>query len=216
MKWSGKRLSAVLLAAGLLAAIGCGEEPAANPPAPGPVAQKPSGDPGPAEPSGLAEPQPERPGPETQPGPAEPSATPPPPKPPDPAGGPVWDPLAAEPGTAATESRPPGDAGPPKKTDPTASEREKKMSVDKQPYGKMPDGTEVDRYTLTNTNGLKVKMITYGAMITAVELPDRNGKFANVTLFRDSLEDYLADHPFFGCAVGRYANRIAKGKFTLD
>jgi aldose 1-epimerase len=93
---------------------------------------------------------------------------------------------------------------------------ETQMNVDKQTYGKMPDGTEVDQYTLSNDHGLRVKVITYGAMLTSVEVPDCDGKPANVTLYRDSLKDYLAGHPFFGCAVGRYANRIAKGKFTLD
>ena len=90
------------------------------------------------------------------------------------------------------------------------------MTIEKKPFGSMPDGTRVDQYILTNANGLKVKIITFGAMITSVELPDRDGKFENVTLHLDSLEDYLKGHPFFGCVAGRYANRIAKGKFTLD
>jgi len=98
----------------------------------------------------------------------------------------------------------------------TASGSETKMGITKRPFGKTEDGTEVDQYVLTNGKGLTVKVITYGAMITAVEVPDRDGKVENVTLFRDSLEDYVAGHPYFGCAVGRYANRIAKGKFTLD
>ncbi len=92
-----------------------------------------------------------------------------------------------------------------------------KMSVTKSLYGKLPDGTEIDQYTLTNAGGLKVKIITYGATITDVEVPDRNGKLENVTLFRDSLDGYLDKNtPYFGATVGRYANRIAKGKFTLD
>ena len=91
------------------------------------------------------------------------------------------------------------------------------MSVTKSLYGKLPDGTEIDQYTLTNAGGLKVKIITYGATITDVEVPDRNGKLENVTLFRDSLDGYLDKNtPYFGATVGRYANRIAKGKFTLD
>jgi len=101
-------------------------------------------------------------------------------------------------------------------TDPVAPKSEMKMDVQKQTFGKTEDGTEVDQYTLTNDQGLKVTIITYGAMITSVETPDRDGKFAKITLFRDSLADYLQGHPYFGCAVGRYANRIAKGKFTLD
>ena len=100
---------------------------------------------------------------------------------------------------------------------------EKKMSVTKSPYGKLSDGTEVDQYTLTNSGGLVVKIITLGGIITAVETPDRSGKLANVTLYRDSLRDYTeigkdgkATTPFFGAMAGRYANRIAKGRFTLE
>jgi aldose 1-epimerase len=100
---------------------------------------------------------------------------------------------------------------------PVTNESENKMSVKKEPYGKTPDGTAVDLYTLTNANGLKVKIITYGATITDVELPDRGGKLENVALFRDSLEDFMdKSTPYFGSTIGRYGNRIAKGKFTLD
>jgi aldose 1-epimerase len=102
-------------------------------------------------------------------------------------------------------------------TTPNTTESEKNMSIQKEPYGKMPDGTQVDLYTLTNAHGLKVKLITYGATIVEVDTPDRDGKMDNINLFRDSLEDYMkADTPYFGCTVGRYGNRIAKGKFTLD
>jgi aldose 1-epimerase len=90
------------------------------------------------------------------------------------------------------------------------------MSVTKKPYGTMPDGAQVDEYTLANNRGLRVTVITYGGIVTSVETPDRDGRFANVTLYRDSLEDYLADHPYFGCIVGRYAKRIAHGRFSLD
>ena len=77
-------------------------------------------------------------------------------------------------------------------------------------------GTQVDRYTLTNAGGLNVSVMTYGATLTSVELPDRDGVFHNVTLYLDSVEDYLAGHPFFGPTCGRYANRIAQGRFTID
>ena len=93
---------------------------------------------------------------------------------------------------------------------------EAKMSISKQSWGKTPEGAEVDLYTLANANGMRVKIMTYGPTITSVEVPDRNGKTENVTLCLDSLADYLKGHPFFGSTVGRYANRIAKGKFTLD
>ena len=99
----------------------------------------------------------------------------------------------------------------------TPTEGKDKMSVTSVPYGKLPDGAEVELYTLTNDNGLKVKIMTYGATITEVDVPDRNGKIENVTLYRDSLDDYLKpDTPYFGATVGRYANRIAKGRFKLD
>lgn len=93
---------------------------------------------------------------------------------------------------------------------------EAKMSVHKELLGKTSDGVDVDLYTLTNSKGLRVKIMTYGATIISVETPDRNGKAENVTLSLDKLDEYLKGHPFFGSTVGRFANRIAKGKFTLD
>jgi aldose 1-epimerase len=98
----------------------------------------------------------------------------------------------------------------------TGSSGRKKMSIEKTAYGKMPDGTQVDQYTLANAHGLRCKIITYGATLTTVEMPDRQGNVDVITLYLDSLEDYLAGHPFFGSIAGRYANRIAGGKFTLD
>ena len=89
------------------------------------------------------------------------------------------------------------------------------MSIEKESITSA-GGIRVDRYKLANANGLKVEVMTYGATLTAVELPDRDGKFRNVTLYLDSVEDYLAGHPCFGSICGRYANRIAKGRFTLD
>ena len=96
------------------------------------------------------------------------------------------------------------------------------MTVTKKVYGKLPDGTPIDQYTLSNPHGLKVKIINYGAIITAVETPDRNGKVENITLYRNSLADYMEmkdgkpTTPYFGATVGRYGNRIAKGRFTLE
>ncbi len=117
---------------------------------------------------------------------------------------------------AGCAKEPAGDASSTEVVGPTSSESEAKMGVNKEAFGETPDGTKVDLYTLTNDNGLKLKAMTYGAIITAVEVPNRDGKLENVTLHRDTLDDYLAGHPYFGAAVGRYANRIAKGKFTLD
>lgn len=90
-----------------------------------------------------------------------------------------------------------------------------KMSVCKEPFGKNREG-EVDLYTLVNAAGMKAKIMTVGATLTSVEVPDRNGKFDNVTLHLDSFADYDRGHPCFGSLCGRYANRIARGKFTLD
>jgi aldose 1-epimerase len=90
------------------------------------------------------------------------------------------------------------------------------MSIETTRYGKI-DGREIDQYTLTNRNGLRVKVIGYGATIASVEVPDRNGKLENVTLYRDSLDDYRQQNTsYFGAAVGRYGNRIAQGRFKLD
>ena len=88
--------------------------------------------------------------------------------------------------------------------------------VQTSPFGKMPDGTNVDLYTLTNAGGMEVKVITYGATLIGVKVPDRDGKFENVTLYLDSCDDYLRGHPLFGSVVGRYANRIAGARFVLD
>jgi aldose 1-epimerase len=91
-----------------------------------------------------------------------------------------------------------------------------KADVQKQAFGKTPDGTEVDLYVLTNGKGLTAKVITYGGIVTELLAPDRDGKMDNVVLGFDNLKDYLAGHPFFGALAGRVANRIAKARFTLD
>jgi aldose 1-epimerase len=74
----------------------------------------------------------------------------------------------------------------------------------------------VDLYTLTNSSGAVAKVMTYGAILAELDVPDRDGKLGDVVLGFDNLKDYLAGHPYFGATVGRVANRIAKGKFTLD
>jgi aldose 1-epimerase len=84
------------------------------------------------------------------------------------------------------------------------------------PYGKMPDGTAVSLYTLTNDKGMRVKITNYGAITVSVEVPDKAGKLTDVTLGYDTLDGWLKSTSYFGATVGRYANRIAKGKFTLD
>lgn len=88
--------------------------------------------------------------------------------------------------------------------------------VTRAPFGRTPDGKSVDVYTLTNSRGMQVRAITYGAIIQAIHVPDGTGRLGDVTLGYDSLAGYLASSPYFGAIVGRYANRIAKGRFTLD
>ncbi len=90
------------------------------------------------------------------------------------------------------------------------------LAVERSAFGRLPDGRQVDLYTLTNRRDMRVKVMTYGATLIAVEVPDREGRVENVTLFLDSLDDYLAGHPLFGSVVGRYANRIAGAQFVLD
>ncbi len=96
------------------------------------------------------------------------------------------------------------------------AEGAKGLRVEKQPYGKLPDGREVDLYTLTNAAGMRVKLITFGALTVGVEVPDRDGKLTDVTLGYPTLEGWLDNPNYFGATVGRYANRIAKGNFSLD
>ncbi len=90
------------------------------------------------------------------------------------------------------------------------------MSVQKAPFGALPDGTAVDIYTLTNANGIKARIMTYGAILVSLDLPDRTGAFADCVLGYETLDGYLKTTPYFGSIVGRYGNRIAKGRFTLD
>ncbi|MDF3039915.1 MAG: galM [Thermomicrobiales bacterium] len=78
------------------------------------------------------------------------------------------------------------------------------------------EGEEVTLFTLTNANGMEVKITNYGGIITSVVVPDNQGEAANVTLGFDNLDDYVAGHPYFGNITGRYANRIARGTFTID
>src|SRR4051794_686409 len=84
------------------------------------------------------------------------------------------------------------------------------------PFGRMPDGKAVEVYTLTNVRGMEVRAITYGAIIQAIRVPDRDGRLDDITLGYDSLQGYLTASPYFGAVVGRYANRIARGRFTLE
>jgi aldose 1-epimerase len=89
-------------------------------------------------------------------------------------------------------------------------------SVQRDSFGTMPDGTAIEQYTLTNANGIEMKVITYGGIITSLKLPDRDGKLDDVVLGYDNLDGYLKQNPYFGAIIGRYGNRIAKGLFTID
>lgn len=89
-------------------------------------------------------------------------------------------------------------------------------TLTRQPFGTTPAGEAVDLITLTNARGMKVRVMTYGAIIVSLEVPDRDGALGDVVLGFDSLAGYLGSSPYFGAVVGRYANRIAKGRFTLD
>ena len=89
------------------------------------------------------------------------------------------------------------------------------MGITKSDFGKADDQA-VDLYTLTNANGAVVKISSYGGIVTDIQVPDKTGKLGSVILGFDSLDKYLAGHPYFGCITGRYANRIAAGKFSID
>jgi len=89
------------------------------------------------------------------------------------------------------------------------------MSITKEVFGTV-DNKEVYLYTLKNGSGFTIKITNYGGIVTSVLAPDKNGKFDNVVLGYDSLSGYLKDTPYFGAIVGRYANRIAGGKFVLN
>lgn len=91
-----------------------------------------------------------------------------------------------------------------------------KATVSRADFGKLPDGTTVELFTLTNASGMSVSAMNYGGIITSIKVPDRSGKLDDVVLGYDSLDGYLKDSPYFGAIVGRYANRIGNAQFTLD
>ena len=90
------------------------------------------------------------------------------------------------------------------------------MKVQQESFGQTPDGQEVTLYTLTNANRLRARIIDYGTILVSLEVPDRDGELADITLGFDDLDSYIKRNPLFGAVVGRYANRIANAKFTLD
>ena len=87
--------------------------------------------------------------------------------------------------------------------------------MQKTPFGKTADGDAVELFTLRNAQGMVARIATYGGTVVSLEVPDRQGRTADVVLGFDALEGYLGPHPHFGGIIGRYANRIARGRFTL-
>ncbi len=106
--------------------------------------------------------------------------------------------------------------GQPEKQEAVITQGKVKMDMFKEGFGNLPDGTPVELYTLNNSFGLRARIMTYGAIVVSLEVPDRAGTAADITLGYDSLEGYLQETPYFGAIVGRYGNRIAGGRFTLD
>jgi aldose 1-epimerase len=91
-----------------------------------------------------------------------------------------------------------------------------KPLMKKEPFGTADDGTPVSLYTLKNSKGMEARITNYGGILVSLLVPDKNGRVDDVVLGYDSLSNYIKSSPYFGCLVGRYGNRIAKGKFTLD
>ncbi len=96
------------------------------------------------------------------------------------------------------------------------SSSQQKPKVTKSAYGTTQDGQAVDMYTITNSHGVEIKAITFGGIITSLQVPDKNGKMADVVLGFDKLGPYEENKPYFGAIIGRYGNRIANGEFKLD
>ncbi|GAA4414487.1 galactose mutarotase [Nibrella viscosa] len=95
-------------------------------------------------------------------------------------------------------------------------ENKQNAMIEKSSFGQTADGQEADLYTLRNTSGMEAKITNFGGVVVSLTAPDRNGAYEDVTLGFDSLAPYQKDSPYFGALIGRYGNRIAKGKFTLD
>ena len=90
------------------------------------------------------------------------------------------------------------------------------VSIQKARYGITAEGLEVDEYVLSNQQGMKISIINYGGIITSWTAKDKNGDYKDIVLGYDSLSDYEKDSPYFGAIIGRYGNRIAQGKFTIE
>ena len=106
------------------------------------------------------------------------------------------------------------EAAPPGKT--AAETGGPSMAITRESFARLPDGTPIEVYTLRNEAGLEARIMTYGATLLSMKVPDRAGVLADVTLGFDTVDGYLGAHPYFGAIIGRYANRIAKARFTID
>ena len=91
-----------------------------------------------------------------------------------------------------------------------------KLLIEKKPFGKTDDGLAVDLYVLSNKHGMEASITNYGATLVGLKVPDRTGKIDDVVLGYDTLDGYVTGKAYFGATIGRYANRIAQGKFSLD
>ena len=90
------------------------------------------------------------------------------------------------------------------------------MSVARSPFGRTPDGSSVERFRLMNAGGVEAQLMSYGGAVVSLRVPDRWGRLADVVLGFDDLEGYVGSAHYFGAIIGRYANRIAHGRFALD
>jgi len=90
------------------------------------------------------------------------------------------------------------------------------MTLQRKPYGRLSDGTAVEKFSLSTARGLTAELLSYGGILASLAMPDRRGRVANITLGFDALEGYLARSPYFGALLGRFANRIAGGEFVLE
>jgi aldose 1-epimerase len=91
-----------------------------------------------------------------------------------------------------------------------------KQGVKKESFGTLPDGTPVDIYTMTNAQGMEIRATNYGGIVVSLRVPDKKGNLEDIALGFDDLKGYLTSSPYFGTIIGRYGNRIANGKFTLE
>ncbi|MBA7675229.1 Aldose 1-epimerase [subsurface metagenome] len=90
------------------------------------------------------------------------------------------------------------------------------MDLNKEPFGTMPDGKSIEKFTLSNSRGITAAVISFGGILTAFTMPDSKGEAGNITPGYDTLSEYLSDRYYLGAIIGRFANRIAGGRFQLD